>query len=344
MPTVVEHSPMPNHQRAVPDRTVTTAPPTAARPATPPRTPKEAAMIHPQPASPAPVGQSRSVSTLAQSPADRVRSLLQSADRPLIMGILNVTADSFSDGGRYDDAARAVAHGCQLAAEGADIIDIGGESTRPGSHAPSVEDELNRVIPVIHALSSRLTTALSIDTSRPQVMRAAVAAGAAIINDVRALTEPGALTAAADLAVPVCLVHMQGSPATMQDNPHYTDVTAEVRDYLVQRLQACRDAGIPHHDLVVDPGFGFGKSPQHNLTLLAQLNTLRTLHSPVLVGLSRKGMLGHLTGRRADDRLAASLAAVVLAVQRGAGIVRVHDVAATRDALAVLRALTQDNR
>src|SRR5262249_51196580 len=164
-------------------------------------------------------------------------------------------------------------------------------------------------------------------------------------TSARPLPSPCPPTADPNLAVPVCLVHMQGSPATMQDNPHYTDVTAEVRDYLAHRLQACRDVGIPHHDLVVDPGFGFGKSLQHNLTLLGRLETLRTLHCPVLVGFSRKGMLGHLTGRRADDRLAASVAAAVLAVQRGAGIVRVHDVAATRDALAVLRALTdQGNR
>jgi dihydropteroate synthase len=196
-------------------------------------------------------------------------------------------------------------------------------------------------------LSTLVATPLSIDTSRPEVMRAAVAAGTTMINDVRALTEPGALTSAAELAVPVCLVHMQGTPATMQHNPHYTDVTTEVRDFLAQRLQACRDAGIPDHDLIVDPGFGFGfgKKLQHNLTLLAHLNTLRTLQCPVLVGLSRKGMLGHLTARPMQDRLAGSLTAAVLAVQRGAGIVRVHDVAATRDALAVLRALTdKENR
>ncbi len=261
------------------------------------------------------------------------------ARRPLVCGILNVTPDSFSDGGRFDSLDRAVEHGCTLAAEGADLIDIGGESTRPGSRPPALTEELDRVIPVIEALVRQVPVPLSVDTSRPEVMRAAVAAGASMINDVRALRTPGALEAAAALEVPVCLMHMQRSPETMQRDPHYQDVVAEVRAFLAERIRACLDAGVRPDDLVVDPGFGFGKTLSHNLTLLASLDELSSLGVPVMVGLSRKSMLGRLTGRDVGDRLPGSLAAAVIAAQRGAAVLRVHDVAATRDVLAILDAV-----
>jgi dihydropteroate synthase len=261
------------------------------------------------------------------------------ARRPLVCGILNVTPDSFSDGGRFDDLDRAVAHGCTLAAEGADLIDVGGESTRPGSRPPTLAEELARVVPVVEALVQRVPVPLSVDTSRPEVMRAAVAAGASMVNDVRALRSPGALLAAAELGVPVCLMHMQRSPETMQEDPRYRDVVVEVRTFLAERMRACLDAGIRQEHLVVDPGFGFGKTPAHNVALLASLDGLRSLGVPVMVGLSRKSVLGQLTGRTVGDRLPASLAAALVAVQRGAAVLRVHDVAATRDVLAVLDAV-----
>ncbi|SDZ18437.1 dihydropteroate synthase [Geodermatophilus africanus] len=261
------------------------------------------------------------------------------AGRPLVCGILNVTPDSFSDGGRFDDVDRAVAHGCTLAAEGADLIDVGGESTRPGSRPPTLAEELARVVPVVEALVQRVPVPLSVDTSRPEVMRAAVAAGASMVNDVRALRSPGALAAAAELGVPVCLVHMQRSPETMQEDPRYRDVVVEVRTFLAERVRACLDAGIPQEHLVVDPGFGFGKTPADNVTLLASLDGLRSLGVPVMAGLSRKSVLGQLTGRAVGDRLPASLAAAIVAVQRGAAVLRVHDVAATRDVLTVLDAV-----
>jgi dihydropteroate synthase len=261
------------------------------------------------------------------------------ARRPLVCGILNVTPDSFSDGGRFDDLDRAVAHGCTLAAEGADLIDVGGESTRPGSRPPTLAEELARVVPVVEALVQRVPVPLSVDTSRPEVMRAAVAAGASMVNDVRALRSPGALLAAAELGVPVCLMHMQRSPETMQEDPRYRDVVVEVRTFLAERVRACLDAGIRQEHLVVDPGFGFGKTPAHNVALLASLDGLRSLGVPVMVGLSRKSVLGQLTGRTVGDRLPASLAAALVAVQRGAAVLRVHDVAATRDVLAVLDAV-----
>jgi dihydropteroate synthase len=277
--------------------------------------------------------------TATDAPVNRVHALLRT-DQPAIMGILNATPDSFSDGGRYQDLNLAVAHGRQLAAEGADIIDVGGESTRPGAEKPSVAEELDRVLPLIETLAAQIDTPLSIDTSRPEVMTAAVAAGAAMINDIRALTQEGALTAAAALHVPVCLMHMQGTPATMQENPRYDDVVADVRHYLAGRLIACLEAGISSDDLIIDPGFGFGKTLHHNLTLLRRLNEFGSLGKPLLVGISRKGMLGQLTGRDVDNRLAGSLAAAVIAMQRGASIIRVHDVAATRDALTIARAAT----
>ncbi|WP_448609216.1 dihydropteroate synthase [Geodermatophilus sp. URMC 60] len=261
------------------------------------------------------------------------------ARRPLVCGILNVTPDSFSDGGRFDSLDRAVEHGRTLAAAGADLIDIGGESTRPGSRPPTLGEELDRVVPVVEALGRQVPVPLSVDTSRPEVMRAAVAAGASMVNDVRALQRPGALEAAAELGVPVCLVHMQRSPETMQENPRYRDVVVEVRTFLAERMRACLDAGIRQEHLVVDPGFGFGKTLTHNVALLASLDAFTGLGVPVMVGLSRKSLLGELTGRTVGDRLPGSLAAALVAVQRGASVLRVHDVAATRDVLAVLDAV-----
>ena len=230
-------------------------------------------------------------------------------------------------------------HRCALAAEGADLIDIGGESTRPGSRPPSLAEELERVVPVVEALVRRLDVPLSVDTSRPEVMRAAVAAGASMVNDVRALRAPGALEAAAEVGVPVCLMHMQRSPETMQQDPRYQDVVAEVCAFLAERKRACLEAGIRPEHLVVDPGFGFGKTLSHNVALLASLDRLCSLGGPIMVGLSRKSMLGQLTGRTAGDRLPGSLAAAVIAAQRGAAVLRVHDVAATRDVLAILHAV-----
>jgi dihydropteroate synthase len=266
-------------------------------------------------------------------------SRLLRAGRPLVSGILNVTPDSFSDGGSFDSLARAVEHGCRLAAEGADLVDVGGESTRPGSRPPTLAEELDRVVPVVEALVRRIPVPLSVDTSRPEVMTAAVSAGASMVNDVRALQRPGALRVAARLGVPVCLMHMQRTPRTMQQEPHYGDVVREVRTFLAERVAACLEAGVRQEHLVVDPGFGFGKTLAHNVALLASLDTFTGLGVPVLVGLSRKSMLGQLTGRGVGERLPGSLAAALLAAQRGAAVLRVHDVAATRDALAVLDAV-----
>ena len=271
------------------------------------------------------------------SPASLSRAL--AARRPLVCGILNVTPDSFSDGGRFDSLDRAVEHGRTLAAEGADLIDIGGESTRPGSRPPTVAEELDRVVPVVEALVRQVPVPLSVDTSRPEVMRAAVAAGASMVNDVRALQRPGALEAAAQLGVPVCLTHMQRSPETMQEDRRYRDVVIDVRTFLAERIGACLDASVRPGHVVVDPGFGFGKTLSHNVALLASLDAFTGLGVPVMVGLSRKSMLGQLTGRTVRDRLPGSLAAALLAVQRGASVLRVHDVAATRDVLAVLEAV-----
>jgi dihydropteroate synthase len=273
----------------------------------------------------------------AASPQSLSRAL--AARRPLICGILNVTPDSFSDGGRFTSLAAAVEHGRTLAADGADLIDVGGESTRPGSRPPALAEELDRVVPVVEALVRRIPVPLSVDTSRPEVMRAAVAAGASMINDVRALRSPGALEAAAESGVPVCLMHMQRSPDTMQHEPRYQDVVGEVCAFLAERLRTCLEAGVRPEHVVVDPGFGFGKTLSHNLELLASLGRLSSVGVPVMVGLSRKSMLGQLTGRAVRNRLPASLAAAVIAAQRGAAVLRVHDVAATRDALAVLEAV-----
>jgi len=255
------------------------------------------------------------------------------------MGILNVTPDSFSDGGAWCAPAAAQVRALALAAAGADLIDVGGESTRPGAQPVPLAEELARVIPVVTALSAAVAVPISVDTSKPEVMRQAVAAGAGLINDVCALRAPGALDTAARLGVPVCLMHMAGDPATMQSAPAYGDVVAEVLAFLAVRVDACRAAGIPRERLLIDPGFGFGKTLAHNLALLARLEAFTELGVPVLVGLSRKSMVGALTGRAPGERLAASLAAALLAVERGALILRVHDVAETRDALRVWEAV-----
>jgi dihydropteroate synthase len=257
-------------------------------------------------------------------------------DRPRIMGVVNVTPDSFSDGGLHFDAGQAIAHGLKLAAAGADILDVGGESTRPGAEPVAVEEELRRVIPVIEGLVAQTRLPISVDTSRPEVIRAAVAAGVGLINDVRALRLPGALEAAAESGAAVCLMHMQGEPGTMQQDPSYDDVLGEIQRFLADRILACQFSGIDKKQILVDPGFGFGKTLEHNLVLLARLKALDVLECPLLVGLSRKRMIGALTGRELPaERVAGSVAAALIAVQHGADIVRVHDVAETRDALAV---------
>jgi dihydropteroate synthase len=255
--------------------------------------------------------------------------------RPVVMGILNVTPDSFSDGGVFFSRDEAVRRVEQMAAEGADIIDVGGESTRPGARPVSEQEELDRIIPVIEAARDAVDLPVSVDTSKPEVMRAAVDAGAGMINDVCALRAPGALEAAAALRVPVCLMHMQGEPRTMQHQPQYRDVVAEVGDFLTARRQSCVDAGISAAQIVIDPGFGFGKTLDHNLLLLRHLDRLCALGAPVLVGLSRKSMIGAILDTAVADRVHGSVAAALIAVQKGASIVRVHDVRATRDALKV---------
>jgi dihydropteroate synthase len=258
--------------------------------------------------------------------------------RPLVMGVLNVTPDSFSDGGRYVDPARAVEHALRMREDGADLVDVGGESTRPGAAPVAEADEVARVLPVLTALVAN-GIAVSVDTRKPAVMRAAIEAGAAMINDVDALCAPGALEACAAGDVGVCLMHMRGDPATMQTAPVYDDVVYEVRAFLAARVDACVAAGIGRERIVIDPGFGFGKTLAHNLALLRSLGEFVALGCPVLVGLSRKSSLGQITGRETGDRLAASLAAALAAVVRGAKILRVHDVRETVDALKVWRAV-----
>ena len=257
------------------------------------------------------------------------------------MGILNVTPDSFSDGGCFLRLEDAVRRALAMEAQGAAVIDVGGESTRPGAPEVGLEEELERVIPVIEALQKVLKVPISVDTSKPEVMREAVAAGAGLINDVNALRAEGAVETAAELGVPVCLMHMQGTPRTMQQAPAYEDVVAEVKSFFEERMRACAEAGIPRERLLLDPGFGFGKTLEHNLALLRNLGAFTLLGRPLLVGLSRKSMLGAITGRETGGRLAASLAAAVLAVERGALLVRVHDVAETVDALRVAMAVTK---
>jgi dihydropteroate synthase len=254
--------------------------------------------------------------------------------RPRVMGIVNITPDSFSDGGRYFNESRALDHARRLLADGADIIDVGGESTRPGAPPVGEAQELDRILPIVEALAND-GVLVSVDTMKPSVMRPAIIAGAVMINDVRALQEPGALDAVAATDVAVCLMHMKGEPRTMQSEPHYADVVREVRDFLVGRAQACEAAGIAHNRIAIDPGFGFGKTMQHNLDLLRGLPQLVAAGYPVVAGLSRKSTIGRLTGRDVGDRLAGSVAAALAAVARGAAIVRVHDVRETVDALKV---------
>ncbi|TQV89100.1 dihydropteroate synthase [Aliikangiella coralliicola] len=246
------------------------------------------------------------------------------------MGILNVTPDSFSDGARFNQFDQALAHAEEMIEQGADIIDIGGESTRPGAKAVSESEEIKRVIPLVERVS-RLGVPVSVDTSKPGVMRASAEAGAGMINDVRALTEPGALAVVSEIKLPVCLMHMQGQPRTMQHNPSYQDVVSEVKGFLRERIAACVNAGIDTSLIAIDPGFGFGKTLPHNLELLTQLSCFNDLNVPILAGLSRKSMLGQITGRDVNDRLAASLAVALIAMQQGAKIIRVHDVKQTSD-------------
>lgn len=260
-------------------------------------------------------------------------------DRTLIMGILNLTPDSFSDGGLWLGKSEAVRHALAMQEAGADIIDVGGESTRPGAQAVSLQQELDRVIPVIESIVPQLSVAVSIDTSKPEVMREAVAAGAGMINDVYALRQDGALQAAAELAVPVCLMHMLGDPRVMQTSPTYDDVVKEVADFLLDRARMCEDSGISTDNIVLDPGFGFGKTLEQNIALFHALPDLMTRGYPLLIGVSRKSMLGQLTGREVAGRVAGSITAAALAAQTGVAIVRVHDVAETRDALKVTTAL-----
>jgi len=252
------------------------------------------------------------------------------------MGVVNVTPDSFSDGGSFLDPEAAIAHARRLVEEGADILDIGGESSRPGARAVAEEEELQRVLPVLKALKD---VPVSVDTRRPAVMRAALAEGASMINDIEALEAPGALDAVADSDCAICLMHKQGEPATMQNAPRYADVVLEVRNYLSSRLSSCQKVGIDLDRLCIDPGFGFGKTVEHNFRLLKHLPELAALGVPVLAGWSRKSTLGAVTGRPVGERLAASLAAALLAVQHGARILRVHDVKETRDALTVMQAM-----
>ncbi len=271
-----------------------------------------------------------------------------SLERPLIMGVVNVTPDSFSDGGHFLDRNKALEHARQLVDEGADILDVGGESSRPGAQPLSLKEELERILPVIEGCVN-MGVPVSVDTYKPEVMRVAVKAGASMLNDIWAFRREGALKAALEAALPasgqglaLCCMHMQRDPATMQDDPAYDDVVAEVTAFLAGRIHCFVTAGVPREQLVVDPGFGFGKTVAHNLRLLRELHTLVSLGVPILAGLSRKSMIGAVTGReRPQDRLSGSVAAALIAAQNGAKILRVHDVAATRDALAVLAAVTQ---
>jgi dihydropteroate synthase len=273
---------------------------------------------------------------IAQLQCGRFRLSLH---RPLIMGVVNVTPDSFSDGGRFLNPAAAIAHAHQLIEEGADLVDLGAESSRPGAAAVvTAEEELRRLLPVLQGLRDA-PVPVSVDTIKPEVMRAAVAEGATMINDINALRAPGAIAAVAAADAAVCLMHMQGTSGTMQQHPSYDDVVAEVKAFLLERVRAARAAGIALDRIAIDPGFGFGKTLEHNLELLRHLREFEVLGVPVLAGWSRKSSLGKITGKPAGERLAASVAAALIAAQNGARILRVHDVAATRDALAVLAAV-----
>ena len=282
---------------------------------------------------------------MTDSPIFRCGNYELDLSRPRIMGIVNVTPDSFSDGGRYDSLEKAVAHGLKLVEEGADILDVGGESTRPGATPVGLQQELDRVLPVISQFASRAGVPISIDTYKPKVMRAAIEAGADIVNDVYALRQPGALETVAQSRAGVCLMHMQGTPQTMQQDPQYADVVDEVKGFLEERLLAAVAAGIAKERIVLDPGFGFGKRTVHNVTLLQALPDLSSLGRPLLVGLSRKSVLGSLAGGDVGARLHASIAASVISAMKGAKIIRVHDVKATANALKIVAAvLPEKNR
>lgn len=261
---------------------------------------------------------------------------------PRVMGVLNVTPDSFSDGGRFLKHDVAMRHAERLVNEGADILDVGGESTRPGASPVSLDEEGARVLPLIERLHAEFAVPISIDTCKPQLMHLAIAAGAKLVNDVSALGAPRAIEMLAPLDVTICLMHMQGEPRTMQQAPQYGDVVADIIEYLNDRVAACETAGISRQRLLIDPGFGFGKTLQHNLAVLSRLSAFDSLRLPLVVGLSRKSMLGRLTGRPVEQRQAASVAAAVIAVERGAQILRVHDVAATVDALRVWQAVNAE--
>ena len=268
-----------------------------------------------------------------KSAISSIAGLLEKSARPLIMGVLNATPDSFSDGGRWLETDTALRHAISLVAAGADIIDIGGESTRPGAGSVTAEEEIGRVLPLVERLSNETPVLISIDTSKPAVMRAAVRAGAGMINDVRALQAEGALDAATELQVPVCLMHMRGQPRDMQQAPVYGDVVADVERFLLARAQACQTSGIPASAIVIDPGFGFGKTLQHNLELFRAIPRFAASGYSLMIGVSRKSMLGQITGASVEDRDVASAVAAVLAARSGASVLRVHNVRATRAAL-----------
>lgn len=259
--------------------------------------------------------------------------------QPQVMGILNVTPDSFSDGGKHTNVSQALDHALRMIDEGATFIDIGGESTRPGAPDVSLQEELDRTIPVIEAVANNTPCVISIDTSKADVMREAVKAGAGLINDVRALQEPGALQVAAEAQVPVCLMHMQGQPRTMQQSPEYDDVVNDVGQFLLARTKVCEEAGIAKDKILFDPGYGFGKSLEHNYTLVKHLPSLMKLGYPVLVGMSRKSMIGNLLNRKVDERLAGSISLATIVAQMGAQIIRVHDVKETADAVNIVKML-----
>lgn len=258
-----------------------------------------------------------------------------------VMGVLNVTPDSFSDGGHFNQQGAALSRARQMVADGAAFVDVGGESTRPGAANVSVQEELDRVCPVVEAIARELDVVVSVDTSTPEVMSQAVELGAGLINDVRALGREGAMAAAANAGVPVCLMHIQGEPETMQDRPEYQNVLREVGEYLTRQVRSASQAGIDEQNIILDPGFGFGKTLEHNLRLLASLDQLQALGHPLLVGLSRKSMLGHITGRDVNERLPASLAAATISAMKGASIVRAHDVRETADAVRVAMAVEE---
>ncbi|GAC31498.1 dihydropteroate synthase [Paraglaciecola polaris] len=265
-----------------------------------------------------------------------------SLNGPKVMGILNVTPDSFSDGGAFTHIDKAIAHTCEMIEAGAEFIDVGGESTRPGAADVTLQAELDRVIPVIEALNARFDTLISIDTSKAEVMKAGVAAGAGLINDVRALQESGALQAAAQANVPVCLMHMRGQPRSMQHAPHYDDLMGDIEQFLLTRADVCVQAGIQRENIIFDPGFGFGKSLQHNYQLLAQLDDMHRHGYPLLVGMSRKSMIGQLLNRPVEERLAGSVALATIAALKGAQIIRVHDVKETVDAVKIVSMLQKE--